>query len=253
MEPSLRGYDRILSLPYGFWNENFGVTAAYVYAINGYPQPQSAMLAPSWPAHQVRHGFFHGADHQGVPHRTLFLDPIVSIGYFRHLEAYIDGNPDFPDERAGSHDSDADNFITGRAGTPTFDCVSSTCFLSAAGANGPAGLPVERRYADWRRERRRSVEPVDERPDVSELWPFYRTQNIENDDLDEEQNTNGLELSVFWDNRDYPGNPFRGNAVTLRAARDWGLADSSASWTSFTPSTTNISTSEKSRAFDRAC
>jgi hypothetical protein len=35
------------------------------------------------------------------------------------------------------------------------------------------------------------------------------------------------------DNRDYPGNPSRGNALSLKATRDWGFADSSASWTNF--------------------
>ena len=44
MEPSLRGEDRVISLPYGFWNETFGTAAAYVYAINGYPQPQAGLL-----------------------------------------------------------------------------------------------------------------------------------------------------------------------------------------------------------------
>lgn len=44
MEPSLRGSDRVISLPYAFWNESFGAAAGYVYAVNGYPQPQAALL-----------------------------------------------------------------------------------------------------------------------------------------------------------------------------------------------------------------
>jgi hypothetical protein len=36
---------------------------------------------------------------------------------------------------------------------------------------------------------------------------------------------------VFWDNRDYPHNPSRGNALTLELTRDWGWSDSSTSWT----------------------
>ena len=43
----------------------------------------------------------------------LFMDPVVSVGYFRDAEAFIDGNPDFPGERAGSNDSDPDNFLRG--------------------------------------------------------------------------------------------------------------------------------------------
>ena len=45
MEPSLRGPDRTISLPYGFWNESFGIAAAYVYARNGYPNRNPACSA----------------------------------------------------------------------------------------------------------------------------------------------------------------------------------------------------------------
>ena len=48
-----------------------------------------------------------------------------------------------------------------------------------------------------------------------------------------QQSTNGLEFNLFWDNRDYPGNPSAGNALILKLTRDWGLGSSSGSWTSF--------------------
>jgi hypothetical protein len=35
------------------------------------------------------------------------------VGCFKDAEAFISGNPDFPGERAGSNDSDQDNFIKG--------------------------------------------------------------------------------------------------------------------------------------------
>ena len=49
--------------------------------------------------------------HGRVP-QTNFR-PIAQIGYFKDAESYSDGNPDFPDERAGSNDSDKDDFIEG--------------------------------------------------------------------------------------------------------------------------------------------
>ena len=61
-------------------------------------------------------GFFMGQDIKPFRSERLYFDPIVSIGYFENTDAYVDGNPDFPGERAGSHDSDADNFITGEGG-----------------------------------------------------------------------------------------------------------------------------------------
>jgi hypothetical protein len=62
--------------------------------------------------------------------------------------------------------------------------------------------------------------------------PFFRSQNVENDLVDIDQATNGLELGLFYDNRDIGSNPSRGESVRLRVARDWGQFDSSGSWTS---------------------
>jgi len=41
------------------------------------------------------------------------FDPVVSVGYFKDTESYINGKPRFQDESAGSNDSDKDNFVTG--------------------------------------------------------------------------------------------------------------------------------------------
>ena len=51
-------------------------------------------------------GFLVGRDIQMPRIDRLFMDPIVSVGYFSDNESFIDGNPDFPNERAGSNDSD---------------------------------------------------------------------------------------------------------------------------------------------------
>jgi hypothetical protein len=43
----------------------------------------------------------------------LFIDPILSFGYFDEIDGFIDGNPKFTDERAGTNDSNENNFVTG--------------------------------------------------------------------------------------------------------------------------------------------
>ena len=43
--------------------------------------------------------------------------------------------------------------------------------------------------------------------------------------------TNGIELSLFHDNRDFKLNPSRGSALRLKFTRDFGWFDSSDSWT----------------------
>jgi len=51
------------------------------------------------------------------------------------------------------------------------------------------------------------------------------------DHVDEKLRTNGIDIGYFWDNRDFPLNPSRGNALTLKLSRDFGVLNSSESWT----------------------
>jgi len=43
--------------------------------------------------------------------------------------------------------------------------------------------------------------------------------------------TNGLELGLTWDNRDFANNPSRGNSVRLEWSQDFGWLDSTDDWT----------------------
>jgi hypothetical protein len=235
MEPSLRGHDRVLSLPYGFWNESFGAAAAYVHAINGYPQPQAALLGTVMAGTAgSAMGFVMGQNIRLFGNERLFFDPVFSAGYFGDIDAYVDGNPNFAGERAGSNDSDPDDFITG-SGSDTFFRLRFR-YLLAIGSGRDQVLPryqLSEGLLTGGASGATAWNPLISGRTFLELRPFYRTQNVENDDLDEEQSTNGLEFNVLWDNRDYPGNPSRGNALGLKVTRDWGLGNSSASWTNF--------------------
>ena len=103
-----------LSLPYAFYNENFGFAVGYVYGVVGRPQKQATLLAAAIAgSNGSAMGFLVGRDLQMPGVDRLFMDPLASVGYFRDAEAFIDGNPDFPGDRAGSNDSDPDNFVRG--------------------------------------------------------------------------------------------------------------------------------------------
>lgn len=234
MEPSLRGADRTISIPFAFYNESFGVAAGYVYAVNGYPQPWAGMLGTVMAGTEgSAMGLLMGQNIRLFGIERLFFDPILSVGYFSDVEAYVDGNPDYPDERAGSNESDRRDYITG-SGWDSFFRLRFR-YLLPIGDGREQVLPAYQ-FRDGLLAAGASgahaFNPVASGRTFLELRPFYRSQNIENDDLDEQQNTNGLELSLFWDNRDYPGNPSAGNGLIVKAARDWGLGDSSGSWTS---------------------
>ena len=75
------------------------------------------------------------------------------------------------------------------------------------------------------------LNPLESGRSFVDLRPFYRSQEIDGDDLSTTISTNGVDLGLTWDNRDFPPNPARGQSVTLGVSRDFGLFDSSDSWT----------------------
>ena len=104
--------EQTLSLPYAYFNESFGFAVGYVYGVVGRPQKQATLLATAMAGSKgSAMGFLIGRDLQMPRVERLFLDPVVSVGYFKDNQAFVDGNSNFPDERAGENDSDKDNFV----------------------------------------------------------------------------------------------------------------------------------------------
>jgi len=223
-----------LSLPYAFFNESFGFAVGYVYGVVGRPQKQATLLAMAMAGTKGSVlGFLLGRDLQMPRVERLFLDPVVSVGYFKDNEVYINGNPDFPDERAGSNDSDKDNFVEGDGWDNFFRLKFKYLLPIGTGRNQiiathkiKEGLLVtDEAIKDT------SLNPFKSGRSFLELRPFYRSQQIDGDDVDETIKTNGLDFGVFWDNRDFYANPSRGFGARGKVSRDFGWFDSSNSWT----------------------
>ena len=225
--------EQTLSVPYAFYNESFGAAVAYAYGKVGYPQKQSAILGTVMAGSKGSiMGFLIGRNLRLPWSDRLFLDPIAQIGYFKDADSYTDGNPDFPDERAGSNDSDEDNYIEGDGWDNFFrlrfkyllplghgkDTIINTYVIDRgllkSGATGGT-----------------SWNPLISGRTYFELLPFYRWQEIKGDDEDIDVKTNGLEFSLFRDNRDFVPNPSNGSALRVEVSRDFGLLNSSDSWT----------------------
>ncbi|HET8728492.1 MAG TPA: BamA/TamA family outer membrane protein, partial [Alphaproteobacteria bacterium] len=77
----------------------------------------------------------------------------------------------------------------------------------------------------------RSLDPFESGRTFVDVRPFYRSQEIDGDDVSTTVNTNGVDFGLTWDNRDFPSNPARGQSVRLGLSRDFGAFDSADSWT----------------------
>jgi len=233
--PDQKPQKKILSVPFPFYNDSFGAAAGYAYGVLGYPQPQSSLLTAVMAGTKgSAMGFLIGRDLRLPFSERLFLDPYIHLGTYKDVQSYTDGNPDYPDERAGSNDSDEKDFIEGDGWDNAFrlrfkyvlplghgrdQIIDTYVIQNGLVISGEAG-------AD-------SWNPLNSGKIYLEISPFYRFQQIDGELVNTNLKTNGLEFSLFCDNRDFFGNPTRGNSLRLKATRDWGWFDSSTSWTAF--------------------
>ncbi|MEJ2165020.1 MAG: hypothetical protein P8X90_05790, partial [Desulfobacterales bacterium] len=102
-----------LNLPYALYNENFGFAAGYVYGKVGSPQKQATILTTAIVGTKGGMGFLVGHDIQMPLIERLFMDPIASVGYYSNSDSYVNGNPHYANERAGSNDSDKNDYVQG--------------------------------------------------------------------------------------------------------------------------------------------
>jgi len=222
-----------LSLPYAFYNDSFGFAVGYVHGVVGRPQKQATLLATAMAGTKgSAMGFLVGRDLQLPRIERLFLDPIISVGYFKDNDAYINGNSDFSDERAGSNDSDKDNFVEGD-GWDNFFRLRLKYLLPMGGGREQiiATYKIKDGLLESGGTGGTSLNPLTSGRSYLELRPFYRSQQIDGEDVDETVKTNGLDFSVFWDNRDFYANPSRGFGLRGKLSRDFGWLNSTNSWT----------------------
>ena len=225
--------EQTLSLPYAFYNESFGFAVGYVYGVVGRPQKQATLLATVMAGSKGSAlGFLVGRDLQMPRVERLFLDPVVSVGYLKYNESYINGNPDFSNERAGSNDSDKDNFVKGDGWDNFFRLKFKYLLPMGTGRDQIiASHKIKEGLLESGATGGTSLNPLKSGLSYLELRPFYRSQQIDGDDVDETTKTNGFDFSVFWDNRDFYANPSKGFGLRGKASRDFGWFDSSDSWT----------------------
>jgi hypothetical protein len=197
------------------------------------PNRRPACSAASWPAPKDRPWPFSWArDIRVLGVERLFVDPIISVGYFSNFDAYINGNPAFIGQRAGANDSNKDDFVQGN-GWDNFVRMRFK-YLLPIGNGRDQIIPsyhLEEGLLAGGATGGQSFNPLTSGRTFLELRPFYRAQNVSGDEIDKDIATNGVDVIAFWDNRDYPASPSRGNSLSLQLSRDFGAFGSSGAWT----------------------
>lgn len=237
LEKGQKPEPKFVVVPYVFYNESLEFGAGPALVSSGFPQPQMSIVGTGFFTTNGSRAFFLlGSGMQMPLLDRLFLDSHLSFAKFEEFESYTGGNPDYPDERAGSNDSSEDNFIE-TSGEDDFmrarlnyllpigfgrDTIINTYMLDRGllekGASGGESY--------WN--------PFVSGRTYVNVDLFYRNQDLEAEEKaidDVDLRTNGVTLGLRWDNRDFVANPSRGNTVWLGVTRDFGAMDSTSEWT----------------------
>jgi hypothetical protein len=219
----------VLKVPFAFYNSSFGAAVGYAYGGTGFPQKQSTLLLTIIAGSNSAYAFYLLSRDIKVPYaERLFFDTDLALSKFGTIQSYTNGNPDFPNERAGSNGSDKDNYVEGD-GDDNLIRINFRYLLPMGDGKDPIvkpqvlemGLPVDGSGGGD------SLNPLQSGKTYIEVKPYWRDQTINTDDVNVNQGTNGIAFSVYRDNTDFTKNPSKGSSVRARYTRDWGWGDSS--------------------------
>jgi hypothetical protein len=225
----------LFALPYVFYSGTYDLGFGAAAASAGYGQEQLlafTTLAGSVNGSLSLYSIIRGA--QAPFLRRLFIDSTVRADRFTEMRSYVDGNPEFAGQRAGSEESSPRNFLLGRSISllgeakfrfvlPLGDAVDSPVHIyvtdkgllkSGSTGTGPWNpLRSGRTYL------------------VSKL--FYRSQSFGSKDDPNlgRAATDGFAAGLDYHHEDFESNPTRGSRQRLMITRDPGLAGSSGGWT----------------------
>lgn len=222
---------RLLLLPYPFFNDTIGSGIGVAAIAEGYLQKQALTVGTGLFSFQGTYLTYLALRNYQLPwHKRVLLEPSMSFGKLTNIQFYGGRNPDFPDERAGSHDSSKDNFQEEDGSDTWFDFNIKYLLPIGHGRKHilpditlENGIPVSGHTGG------KHWNPLKSGRTYIELEPFYRSQEIDGKNTNH-QKTAGIEVALTYDNTDFLLNPAKGNYLKVFFDRDWGGFDSSSSW-----------------------
>ncbi len=230
-----KGFEKkVLKVPYAFYNEAYGAAAGFVYGVTGAPQDQTVVVVSAVAGTAGSYALFLLERNIQVPViKRLFVDTDLVLSQYGDLRVYTSGNPHFPHERAGSNESDEDNYVEGN-GSDNFIRLKLK-YLLPLGHGKNEIIPtqvLDKGLLKSGEVGGTSWNPLESGRTFLEARAYFRNQKVDSDYLEEDDDkTRAIELSLYRDNTDFPINPSKGSSLRLRFSRDMGWFDSSAPWT----------------------
>jgi hypothetical protein len=223
----------LIVLPYAFSTETYDTAIGVFGILSRWPEEQSSLYATAFASANGSWRVWLGAFDLRVPGcERLFLRPDLSGTDYRNLKAYVDGNPEHPDVRAGSNDSDSEDFLRNSGwdgslslqfryvlpwGHAKENVINRVKVDSGMLASDPVGA------TSWN--------PFRSGRTYLFVEPFFRNQELDLEDEQRRVRSNGVKVELRHDNTDFVLNPSDGSMKSVAVTRDWGWFESNGDWT----------------------
>ncbi|MGF1758746.1 BamA/TamA family outer membrane protein [Photobacterium sagamiensis] len=222
-----------ITLPFLFHTESLDTAYGLAGGTSGYFQPQMSTFGAIMDTTNDSRGLFISIkDYQFQSLPRLFATFTGSIGDWTDQRSYAGFNPDYPKERGGSNESSDDNYITGKGRNNWFDL--SFRYLLPTG-DGRDTL-INTFFLDRGIIESGELNTSEWNPSTSgrlyfETMLFSHQRNFDQNPGEIAGDTNGLSLALEYDNRNFPVDPSKGSFQRFTINRDFGMFDSTSSWT----------------------
>lgn len=225
----------MFAFPFVFYNDTIGTSVGLTYAGRGWPQDTAlSYVSIVQSVEETTYLYLKTADLEVPGSDRFYADIDLGLGRYNQINSYVNGNADYPNQRAGSNNSSKHNYIEGDGYDNKIQFDLQYVAPWGHGRDNPKskvwlrdGIVVEggRDPGYWNPARSGTTSLL--------LSPFYRRQSVDSDELGEnEVTTAGIEFALCYDNTDFSDNPSYGSLQQLRLTRDPGLG-STAEWTTW--------------------
>lgn len=218
-------------LPYAFYTKSLGLTFGVGANKSGFPQEQSSAIGTLAFGTKGTYFFAGGASDIRIPGtERLFMDMLFSSGYYVDGTLFINANPEFPDERAGSNESSKENFVE-----ETFwDSWAQFRFFYLLPFGHGKDVIVNKYVIDHGILKSGATggdswNPLKSGRTYLRLSPAWRNKTL---DLDNSitGDTLNIRVGVEYNNYDFPFNPSKGSKQELYYTHDFKNNDRIGGW-----------------------
>jgi hypothetical protein len=221
-------------VPYAFDTESLSFAYGLAGGAFGYLQPQMTTYGAVMATTNESYGLYLVVSKFEIPGiERLFLNTYGSAARHTEYREYLQGNPLFADERAGSNESSKENFLTGEGWNRYLELKFRYALPVGEGrAHVINTYELDRGVLVNGSTYRGEWNPLESGRTYLEIEPFYRRQSYHSEFAAfEEYKTSGVGIGLHYDNTDFIDNPSWGSQQRIRIMRDPGIGDNTFAWT----------------------